>query len=93
MVKKKAKVLKKASKKKVGRPRKATKAGRQARKSADMLLVVSKTKEAIKGHQMNLAADALDQLNRVVHWYISEAAQRAEANGRKTIRGHDFMAG
>jgi len=60
---------------------------------ADMLLVGSKTKEALKAHGCNVGGDALDALNGVVHWYVEQAAKRAAANGRKTVRGHDFMAG
>ena len=60
---------------------------------ADMLLVGSKTKEALKAHGCNVGGDALDSLNMVVHWYVEQAAKRAAANGRKTVRGHDFMAG
>ena len=62
-------------------------------KSQEILLVVTKTKEALKGHGFNVAADALEGLNSVVYWYIDQAAKRAEANGRKTIRSHDFVAG
>jgi histone H3/H4 len=29
----------------------------------------------------------------VVHWYIEQAAKRAAANGRKTVRAHDIMVG
>ena len=70
------------------RKKKATK-----RKSAtEMLLVGSKVKAAIRAHNMNVAADAAGALNDVVHWYVAQAATRAAANGRKTVRGHDFLA-
>ena len=59
----------------------------------EMLLVGSKTKAALKEHGVNVAADALDGLNMVVHWYIEQAAKRAAANGRKTVRGHDVVLG
>jgi len=58
----------------------------------EMLLVGSKTKAALKAHDVNVAGDALDALNMMVYWYIEQAAKRAKANGRKTVRGHDFMA-
>ena len=67
-----------------------------ARKKApqvEMLLVGSKAKAALKAHGVNVASDALENLNLVVHHYIDQAAKRAEANGRKTVRKHDFMAG
>ena len=61
------------------------------KKELDMLLVGSKTKEALKERDVNVAGDALEGLNQVVHWYIQQAAARAEANGRKTVRAHDFV--
>lgn len=69
--------------------KKAKKAGPQA----EMLLVGSKTKAALKDKGVNVAGDVLDALNLVVHWYIDQAAGRAGANGRKTVRGHDFLTG
>ena len=58
----------------------------------EMLLVGSKVKAAIRESGMNVAGDAAEALNNVVHWYIGQAANRAAANGRKTVRGHDFLA-
>jgi histone H3/H4 len=74
---------KKATKKKVTRRKAASK---------EMLLVGSKTKATLKSMKVNVSGDALDALNQVVHWHISQAANRAAANGRKTVRGHDFHA-
>lgn len=56
----------------------------------DMLLVGSKTKDVLRKFKCNVASDALDGLNSVVHWYCEQAAKRAGANKRKTVRGHDF---
>ncbi|MFQ5719107.1 MAG: hypothetical protein ACE5IK_06130 [Acidobacteriota bacterium] len=69
-------------------------ARKKSRKTApaEMLLVGSKVKAAIREHDMNVAADAAEALNNVVHWYIGQAAARAASNGRKTVRGHDFLA-
>lgn len=61
-------------------------------KTAEMLLVGSKTKDALRAKDCNVSSDALDALNQVVHWYVEQAAARAAANGRKTVRGYDFMA-
>lgn len=61
-------------------------------KSAPELVVKSKAKEALKAHDVNVAGDAIDGLNAVVAWYIDQAATRAKANGRKTVRPHDFIA-
>ncbi len=76
----------------------AAKKGKTSRKtsksasSAEMLLVGSKTKEALKASGHNVASDALEGLNGWVHWLIQQAAARASANGRKTVRAYDFMA-
>ena len=39
-----------------------------------------------------IGGDSLDAMNMVVHWYIEQATARAKANGRKTVRAHDFLA-
>jgi hypothetical protein len=61
--------------------------------SGDILLVASKVKEKIKGNNCNTGGDAVDGLNMWVHWLIQQATKRANANGRKTVRAHDFMIG
>ena len=58
---------------------------------AEMLLVASKTKEALKSNDCNVGGDALEGLNAWVHWLISQAAARAQAHGLQTVRAHDFM--
>ncbi len=70
--------------------KKKKKTSRRAPKM-EMLLVGSKTKAAMKDQGVNVAGDALDGLNLVVHWYIQQATQRAGANGRKTVRAHDII--
>ena len=72
--------------------KKKKKASRKAAPQMEMLLVGSKTKAALKDHGVNVAGDALDGLNMVVHWYIEQAAKRAGANGRKTVRAHDIIS-
>ncbi len=59
-------------------------------KEREMLIVASKVKGAIRGFDVNVASDAAGALNEVVYWYIEQAARRAQANGRKTVRPHDF---
>ncbi len=56
----------------------------------EMLLVASKVKGMIKDAGFKTAGDALDGLNSVVAWYVEQATKRANANGRKTVRAHDF---
>lgn len=57
----------------------------------NMMLVASKVKEAIKGKGCNTAGDALEALNNYVQWLIDQATKRADANGRKTVKGHDII--
>lgn len=61
------------------------------KKEVEVLLVGSKVKAAIKEAGCNTGGDALDGLNAWVHWLIGQATSRADANGRKTVRAHDFM--
>lgn len=66
-----------------------------AKKEKEMLLVGSKTKEALKGSgktTYNVSSDALAALNDHVYWLIEQAQKRCEANGRKTIRPYDILA-
>jgi hypothetical protein len=58
----------------------------------ESLLVGSKVRAMIRAADCNIAGDALDGLNDWVRWLIDQATARAKANGRKTVRGHDFMA-
>jgi histone H3/H4 len=57
----------------------------------EQLIVASKVKNAIRGFDLNVASDAAGALNEVVYWYIEQAAKRAQANGRKTVRPYDFV--
>ena len=61
-------------------------------KQQEVLLVASKVRDAIRGNDCNVAGDALEGLNDWVHWLIAQASRRAQENGRKTVRAHDFMA-
>ena len=59
--------------------------------SGETLIVTSKVKAAISAKECNTGGDAVDGLNAWVHWLIEQATARAKANGRKTVRGHDFI--
>lgn len=61
-------------------------------KKMEMIVVSSKAKALLKKAGCNTAGDALEALNGVLYWYLEQAAARAKANGRKTVRGYDFMA-
>lgn len=71
------------------------KAKKRARGTAsrppEMLLVGSKVRELIKAAGCNTGGDALDGLNLYVGWLVQQAARRANENGRKTVRAHDFI--
>ncbi|MEZ4366466.1 MAG: hypothetical protein R2939_09300 [Kofleriaceae bacterium] len=62
-----------------------------AKAPTEMMLVASKVKGAIKDAGFNTAGDALDGLNGYVGWLVQQATQRAQQNGRKTVRAHDFL--
>lgn len=66
--------------------KKAAKKGTQ-----ESLVVGSKVKAAIKEHGLNSSGDVLDAVNGYVHWLLDQGAKRAQANGRKTVRGSDII--
>lgn len=61
-------------------------------KKVEALVIASKAKAVLKKAKCNVAGDAFDGLNGVVMYYLDQAARRAKANGRKTVRAHDFHA-
>jgi hypothetical protein len=78
--------------------KKTTRKAPVKKKQMEVLLVGSKVKQAIKDADCNTGGPnekdvgAIDGLNTWVHWLIGQATTRAKANGRRTVRGHDFMA-
>ena len=56
----------------------------------EMLLVGSKTKEALKSTGLNVSGEALDKLNEKVHLLVKDAQDRCVNNGRKTVKATDF---
>ncbi|GAB4373316.1 MAG: hypothetical protein Kow0062_10300 [Acidobacteriota bacterium] len=85
-------MARKASRKKTTKKKATRKTGRRKAASKEILLVGSKVKNALRSHGVNVASDAPEALNEIVYWYIDQAVRRATANGRKTVRAHDFMA-
>jgi histone H3/H4 len=61
------------------------------KKTMESLIVGSKAKAALKKAGCNTAGDALEGLNGWVYWLLEQAAKRAKANGRKTVRSYDFL--
>jgi histone H3/H4 len=75
-------------------PKAKAKPAKKAAKKSDaqeMLLVGSKVKGLIKAAGCNTAGDALEGLNGWMYWLVEQATKRAAANGRKTVRAHDFI--
>lgn len=63
----------------------------KAAKPREVLLVGSKVRQLIKDADCNTAGDAIDGLNEWVYYLVQQATARAKANGRKTVRAHDFI--
>ncbi len=57
---------------------------------AEILVVSSKVKDAIKKAGCNTAGDAAAGLSAKVEAMLNDAVARAKANGRKTVRAVDF---
>ena len=83
-----AKAKKKAAKQAV----KKKPAKKAVKKSKEMLLVASKTKDALKGKGYNVSSDALEAMNDYVYFLVEQAQKKCTANGRKTIRPYDILA-
>lgn len=52
------------------------------------LIIKSKIKEAVP--DLNVSAEVADALNKKVGQILKEAAERAKANGRRTLQGRDI---
>lgn len=57
---------------------------------ADSIIVQSKLKEAIKGHDLRMDSNLAEALNAKVAAMLRDAANRAKKNGRGTLRPHDL---
>jgi histone H3/H4 len=54
------------------------------------LTVKSAVKASLKKSKMRVSGDFWKALDEKVSWKVKRAAERAKANGRKTIRGYDL---
>lgn len=52
------------------------------------LVIKSKIKSAVP--DMSVAGEVPDALNKKVHKMLQEAAERAKANGRRTVQARDL---
>jgi hypothetical protein len=57
---------------------------------ADSLVVNSKLREAVKSHDLRMDSSLGDALNEKIAAILKEAAARAKANNRGTLRPHDL---
>ena len=57
---------------------------------AELLVFGSRVKEIIKKQKMNMSGDFLNGLSKKVESIVKEAAARAKANKRKTVRAYDL---
>lgn len=57
---------------------------------AGSLIVASKVKEALKAYGLRSDGSLPEALNAKVNQILREAAQRAKANNRSTVRPHDL---
>ena len=57
---------------------------------AEVLVVGSKVRAAVKKNKMNMAGDFIKALSKEVEDMVKKAATRAKANKRKTVRAADL---
>ena len=57
---------------------------------AEALVIASKVKDYVKAKNLNSSGDLTDALSEKVAKILDDAAKRAEANGRKTMRPEDL---
>lgn len=57
---------------------------------ADSVVVTSKLKEAVKGHDLRMSGDVPEALDKKIREMLKDAAERARENGRGTLRPYDL---
>jgi len=57
---------------------------------AEILVVGSKVRKAVKKFKMNMAGDFIKGLSKEVEELIKKAVARTKANKRKTLKAYDF---
>jgi len=74
----------------MAKKKKARKKTAKAAKNRDVLVVASKVKAYVRDMDMNTSAEAISTLSERVYTLLDEAAQRTQANGRKTVKAQDI---
>ena len=71
---------------------KGTKAAKKSggKSSKEILIVGSKMKDVVKSLGYMSSGDLIEALSERVHQMLASAAQRAEENGRSTVRPYDL---
>lgn len=57
---------------------------------ADSVVVTSKLKEAVKGHDLRMSGDVPEAVDKKIREMLEAAAERARENGRGTLRPYDL---
>lgn len=57
---------------------------------ADSVIVQSRLREAIKNYDLRMDGDLPEALDEKVRELLRDAAERAQGNGRKTLRPYDL---
>jgi hypothetical protein len=57
---------------------------------ADSVVVTSKLKEAVKGHDLRMSGDVPEAVDKKIRDMLKDAAERARENGRGTLRPYDL---
>lgn len=57
---------------------------------ADSVVVTSKLKEAVKGHDLRMSGDVPEAVDKKIREMLKDAAERARENGRGTLRPYDL---
>ena len=58
---------------------------------AETLVVTSKIKKLVKAQGMRTGGDAIEALSKIIVDKVSQAIQKAKADGKKTIQGVDVL--
>jgi len=56
----------------------------------EMLVVQSKVRDIVKKTDANMSGDFVEALSNKVEEMVTQAVNRAKANGRKTVRSYDL---
>lgn len=73
----------------MAKKRKSRKSRKSSSSSSYDFVVTSRVKEFLSKKGYRSSADLIDELNDVIKCKLEDAADRADDNGRSTVRGSD----